>query len=883
LSCLGILTVDEALTVRGWDAWIAAVTGIAAEAAIGQSVADVVPDLEPRGLLVRFRQVLATGEVQVLAPAFHHYLLPCAPSTPSPHFSRMQQRVTLGPLKDGDRIVGVVAAIEDVTSRMDRERDLAAALRSGDWQARRTAVAELSRHGDDDVVQTMVETLRREHRDFNVLSSVLQILLTSDVDVTVPLAALLREGDADLRIQAALALGGYCTDGAVAALLLALDDEDANVRFHALESLGRLRAAAAVDRLAAVAAGDDVFLVFPAVDALARIGDARAVPALVPLLERPLIAEPVAEALGEIGGAEVARALVAQLNAGGATVALARALARLHARYEDRYGGGALIVAEFQATVSAAGGARVVAAIDACDSADLRPLVTVLGWLDGDEVHRALARLLGQPEVRADALEAIVRQGAGTVDVLVEQLEAADPDVVLAAIVALGRLGSRRAAPAIARHLTGARPIVVAAAAALARIADPASHEALLPLLGDADPAVRQAAIGALNSLGHPDLAVTVARLLRSDDPVLRASAVRIAGYFGYPETVDALLACAADPAEGVRRAAVEHLAFLDDPRSLTALAVAVRDVSAKVRAAAAQGLAHAPLDVAEAPLVAASGDADSWVRYYAVRALGELSGGHARLAAVADADAAMHVRIAALEALGSTAGGGAADILIARAADDHPDLAAAAVRALGASTDPRAGDVLRSAVRSPHTQVRLAAVTAYRTRATVDAVEALQWTAAVDQEAAIGDAAVEALGTIARRASDSGGAGAAVAGLLAATAQAATRDHAIATLARLPETRVEDVARGLASPQPRVRTAAIAALGRMQRPEASAAIRGALDHEDATVREAAVIALERLGVRGIGRRLARMAQEDPSPVVRRAAAAAADPGEGTR
>ncbi len=520
-------------------------------------------------------------------------------------------------------------------------------------------------------------------------------------------------------------------------------------------------------------------------------------------------------------------------------------------------------------------------AIDACDSADLRPLVTVLGWLDGDEVHRALARMLGQPEVRADALEAIVRQGPGTVDVLVEQLEAADPDVVLAAIVALGRLGSRRAAPAIARHLTGARPIVVAAAAALARIADPASHEALLPLLGDADPAVRQAAVGALNSLGHPDLAATVARLLRSDDPVLRASAVRIGGYFGYPETVDALLACAADPAEGVRRAAVEHLAFLEDPRSLTALVAAVRDDSAKVRAAAAQALAHAPRDVAEAPLVAATGDSDSWVRYYAVRALGELSGGHERLAAVADADAAMHVRIAALEALGSAAAGGPADILIARAADDHPDLAAAAVRALGASTDPRAGDVMRSALRSPHTQVRLAAVTAYRTHATVDAVEALQWTAAVDQEAVIGDAAVEALGTIARHASAS--AGAAVAALLAATAEAPTRDHAIAALARLPETRVEDVARGLASPQPRVRTAAIAALGRMQRPEASAAIRGALDHEDAMVREAAVIALERLGVRGIGRTLARMAQEDPSPAVRRAAAAAADPSEGTR
>ena len=80
---------------------------------------------------------------------------------------------------------------------------------------------------------------------------------------------------------------------------------------------------------------------FPAVDALARIRDARVGPALVPLLERPTLAEPVAEALGELGGADVVRPLVAQLNGAGPPAPLARALARLHERYEQRYGGGA--------------------------------------------------------------------------------------------------------------------------------------------------------------------------------------------------------------------------------------------------------------------------------------------------------------------------------------------------------------------------------------------------------------------------------------------------------------------------------------------------------------------------------------------------------------
>lgn len=878
---LGILTVDERLVIRGWDAWIAASTGIPAAAALGRPLDEVVPDLGGRGMLAHFEQVLATGEVQVLAPAFHHYLLPCPPAEPSAHFDRMQQRVTLGPLKEGERTTGVMAAIEDVTARLERERALAASLRADDWQARRAAVTELARDADEDLLLALLDTLRREHRDFNVLSSALKLLSATDVDVTGPLAALLREDDPDLRIQAALALGDHHTAGAVEALVGALADPDANVRFHAIESLGRLRAGDATDALAQIAAGDDVFLVFPAVDALTRISDTRVVPALVPLLDRPLVAEPVADALGELGGADVVRPLVALLNRGGPVAPTARALARLHERYEQHYGGGALIVAEVQAAITAAGAGHVLDAVSACDSADLRAVITVLGWLRGAAVHRALTRLLGQPDVRAAAIEAIVRQDAGVVDVLAAQLDGADPDTQLAAVVALGRLGDRRAAPAVARQLGGPRTLAVAAAAALARIGDPAAQEALLPLLAHPDPAVRQAAIAALNSLGHPGLATHVVGLLGSDDPTVRESAVRIAGYFGYPQAVEPLLARAADPVEGVRRAAIEHLPYLDDPRAIAVLTAAVRDAAAKVRAAAAQALAHVPRAQAEAPLLLASADQDAWVRYYAARALGDLGIGVARLAAIAEHDPATHVRIAALEALGAVAGSGSADLLLAYAVAADRDLAAAAVRSLGRVSDPRAAAALRSALRSPDPALRLAAVTACRTRATSEAIVALQWTAAADEDHAIAMAAVEALGLLARR-QDTDGA-AAVAALLSSTAEPRTRDAAIAALARLPPSRIDAVAQGLSSTQPQIRTATVAALARLHCPEASAAMRAALDDEDARVREAAVIALDRLGARGLGRKLALMARDDPSRAVRRVAAAAGRGDAGNR
>jgi HEAT repeat protein len=874
---IGILTVDADLVIRTWDAWLAASSGIAAADAIGRPLAEVVPDLASRGLLRRFAQVLATGEVQVLAPAFHHYLIPCPPRQPSRHFDRMQQRVTLGPLREGEAIAGVMATIEDVTARIDDERELAEGLRADDWKRRRQAVQHLSRAADADLFQSLMASLRVEHRDFNVLSSALQLLAASELDLTDPLVALMSDPDPGLRMQVALALGDRQTAGATEALIAALKDPDANVRFHAIEALGRMRAADATDALADIAESEDFFLVFPAVDALARIHDPRVVPRLIPLLRRPDITPAVADALGELGGAEAVAPLVAVLNSGAHAASIARALGSIYERYEERYAGGALIVAEFQSAITAAGSQRLLDAVTAGSADDLPGLVTALGWLRGAAVERALARLLGHAAVRSAVIEAIVRRdvSAGIIDTLVEQLHAADADVRLAAIVALGRIGDRRAAPAVAAMLEGQRPEIVAAAAALARIGDPASFGALLPLLSHEDAAVRQAAIGALNSLGHPDMAAHVTGLLSSADPRVRESAVRIAGYFGYTGCRGTVIERTTDPDENVRRAAVEHLPFLDNEGVGEHLSRALDDPAPRVRAAAAQALSHVSAGDAREPLRRAMHDADSWVRYYAMRSFGELRDASALplVSGLAASDPAMHVRIAALEAIGSIHDPSAHDTLLRYASDDHGDLAAAALRTLGRTGDSRAVATLKQALRSPAQARRLAAVTGLRACSTADAVDALAWTAGADSEDSVAGAAIEALGVVAGR--NGSVSRAAIAALLALTADTNRRDGSIAALARLAGSRIPAVAEGLSHPQPPVRRATIDVLARMRHPDASAALRTALDDGDAGVREAAITALDRLGARGVARRFARIAREDPSRAVRRAAAAA--------
>src|SRR6185436_3329774 len=129
---IGVFTTDVHLIIQVWDATLAQLTGISVEAASGQPLTTLLPDLEKRGLLKRFQRSLNDGVVEVLAPAFHHYLIPCAPVTPVKHFDKMQQRVTIASLRDDDAIAGLIITVEDVTQRLEHERELAARLAATD-------------------------------------------------------------------------------------------------------------------------------------------------------------------------------------------------------------------------------------------------------------------------------------------------------------------------------------------------------------------------------------------------------------------------------------------------------------------------------------------------------------------------------------------------------------------------------------------------------------------------------------------------------------------------------------------------------------------------------------------------------------------------------
>ena len=680
---LGVLLTDGDLRVTAWDDWLARVTGLHLEAVQGRTLLEIVPDIESRGLLDILRSVLTTGAVELLAPAVHEALIPCPPQQPSPYFTRMQQRVTVGPLRQAERVTGLVIAIEDVTARRESERALAADLRhpdpdvraraasavadpnalvssdalralwsEGAWQTRRAAVWRLAGRADRELVGSVLLALRDGHRDFGIVSSALSLLALSDVDIAGPLIEFLRDPDSSLRLQAAVLLGDRAEPRATSALLEALGDSDSNVRFHAIEALGRLRAADAVDALMTIAESGDLYLAFAAIDALGKIGERRIARRLVPLLAEPMLRTPVADALGVVGDASVVPPLVRLLGEPDTpTDVVVRALSALYTSAAETDGAPA-VVASVRTAITPTG-TQVL--LDAIGEKDVDPaaLTTVLAWLDGPAVGRALTRLLGSPGARGPAIDALVTSGSQVVELLIGQLDAEDLEVRQAAVVGLGRIGDRRATTPLLAKLED-KELVVPVVDALGRLGDGGAFEALVEQLRHEDAKVRRAAVAALRALADPRTPERLAALLRDPVAQVREAAVKLATQLDEHAAAQVLRMASGDPAEAVRCAALELLAGSDAERALPMLVDALVRDTPRARAAAARALGRLRGADVVVSLIRALKDPDSWVRYFAVKSLAPQADAAVveALTRTARADTAQPVVLASVEAL---------------------------------------------------------------------------------------------------------------------------------------------------------------------------------------------------------------------------------------
>jgi HEAT repeat protein len=863
-SSVGVFTTDRDLIVQVWDRALAEFTGISPEAACRRHLTTVIPDLDVRGLMKYFRRVLAEGVVEVLAPAFHKYLIRCAPRTPSKRFDVMRQRIIIAPLEAEGNISGLIVTVEDVTARYDRERDvierLAAraemppdgaetvpveswliALRDDSWRVRRTAVEENSRNAAPDAVAALLLSVRDNHHNLGLLNSALKVLALSNVDTHATLVEFLESPDDDLRIQAALALGVQKDPRAIPALMKALRDKSVNVVYHAIEALGSLRALEACEALVSIAETRDFFLGFPALDALGDIGDSRFATRIVPLLQDETLRDPAAHALAKIGDESIVEALAGLLNTPDAPIeAAAEALAVLRERYEQLYGEGRHITDLCRTFITATGTRNLADTVIRSGPETLRPLVTVLGWLKSGAGTRALIRHLGSADLRNEIIDAFVEHGAEATEMLLEQLGSDDLEIRRSAIIAIGRIRDSRAVPILTHMLPAAGDLTIEVIAALASIGDASAVQPLFALIGNSDPAIRRATVSALNTLASPEIMKLVRPLLDDPNPAKREAAVRIAGYFGYSSCIEGVFLRCKDADPSVRRAAIEHIPYLNDPRTPAVLIHALREDAPMVRAAAAAAMAHVESPDTVTALVDVLGDYDPWVRYFATKTLGKLKAlpAAAALRRLADRDRLQHVRIAAFEGLLRIDEESAVSVANSFLASTNLDLQQAVASLSGQLKHPSALSLLTGSMRSPHVTVRIAAATSLGEMANPDAVDLLRRAARLDEDPSMMKAAIVALGKLQTPE--------ATTTLIDLLNDPTRREMAAAALVRMKNINVVLMGGSLRHPSPSVRLALIGILERAKWSQSSDLLRVALNDSEHSVRTAAAGALAR-------------------------------------
>ncbi len=101
---LGIYTVDRKLVITSWNRRMEEMSGVLAADAVGNKLITRFPNLVREGIMERVRNVLESGQSEKLQ--LTHRTM---------NGKERTQKRRLAPLRDGDKVTGVVVLVEDVT------------------------------------------------------------------------------------------------------------------------------------------------------------------------------------------------------------------------------------------------------------------------------------------------------------------------------------------------------------------------------------------------------------------------------------------------------------------------------------------------------------------------------------------------------------------------------------------------------------------------------------------------------------------------------------------------------------------------------------------------------------------------------------------------
>jgi HEAT repeat protein len=356
--------------------------------------------------------------------------------------------------------------------------------------------------------------------------------------------------------------------------------------------------------------------------------------------------------------------------------------------------------------------------------------VTAVQALGAYDINLTESYLLGALndsalEVRLDAARALGRgRSQRAVPVLIEWLGDAEPKTRIAAAEALGDIGGPQASAALARSLGdpdhGVRQRAVIAIGVLGRRGDAAAVIALLPRLSDDKADVRREAVAQLEAIGDRRALIPLVAAFADNHPEVRKAAVRAVGRFGDASVVPALLRLLRDPSEDVRSAAVGSLGSIGSTEAIGALSELLSTGTDLFRSKVAYALGQ----IAHDPSAGKAGEValERLVAALATPSLRTAAREALRAAGAAAIPALLQHLAGKLPGDPTTA-----VLLLAKAADRRATGALTAelerrrvaqpivLQALGATGDPDALVPVLGALSSKDPEIRLAAMNAMR------------------------------------------------------------------------------------------------------------------------------------------------------------------------
>ena len=492
----------------------------------------------------------------------------------------------------------------------------------------------------------------------------------------------------------------------------ALDNGGAAEKVAAAEELGRSGKPEAVERLIPLLGNDAILLAAGAARGLGAAGDRKAVAPLMAVMKEnyPALREAASEALGDLADPTSVQTLT-QVAAGpdASSTEAAAALARL-ARAPDTD----LALCQIAGTAASPSAAAVAAkAMASRGGCPLQPLISRLskGNIESHAALLALAALdAGKPEV---------------VGKLAPLVEDKDPQVRLAAIQALGAVGSAEAAPPLlkivnaeSKRLDDARakwvkdpmPKEFAEGFSAPSTSDFATKMDALQDKVKAAQAERAAEQGQVLHEPRPAKMREVIADVGPDDGQLLGVAATALGRTRAPEAADLLEKLSGDSDDSIREGALVGLAYLGGDH-LKKLQAAWADLSPEAVAQAADAL-HS-LGDAGVPVLIAGLAARTSERAPLAQALGQLKAVQAidplekLLGSVGDESAA------AAEALGQLAQPRSVKPLVELLKDPRAAGRVEAIEALGRIKDPGSREAVVRELFSDRPESRAAAVRA--------------------------------------------------------------------------------------------------------------------------------------------------------------------------